>query len=99
MVGGRRSDPAIHERLRLAAEHLEIPLTLEPMPWSSEKSGTDVLQLAGAGVPTGCIFIPVRYMHSPVEMVDVEDIRRTGTVVAEFVRGLGEAAGRFLEQG
>ena len=90
--------PAIHERLRLAAEHLEIPLMLEPMPWYSE-SDADVLQIAGAGVPTGCIFIPVRYMHSPVEIVDVEDIRRTGTVVAEFVRGLGEAAGRFLEQG
>jgi endoglucanase len=95
MVGGRRSS-AIHGSVWLRS--LEIPLTLEPMPWDSE-SDADVLQIAGAGVPTGCIFIPVRYMHSPVEMVDVEDVRLTGAVVAEFVRGLGETAGRFLEQG
>lgn len=95
---GPAAHPGIHERLRLAAERLEISLTLEPMPWYSE-SDADVLQLAGAGVPTGCLFIPVRYMHSPVEMVDTEDIRRAGSLVAEFVRGLDEPTGRFLDQG
>ena len=84
---GPAAHPAVHEHLRRAAERLEIPLTLEPMPRYSE-SDADVLQLVGAGIPTGCLFIPVRYMHSPVEVVDLDDIRRTAAIVAEFVRGL-----------
>lgn len=88
---GPAAHPAVHERLRAAAERLDIPVTLEPMPRYSE-SDADVVQLVGAGIPTGCLFIPVRYMHSPVEVVDVDDIRRTASLVAEFVRGLDEAA-------
>jgi endoglucanase len=86
--------PAIHEQLRRAAERLDIPVTLEPMPVYSE-CDADVLQIVGAGIPTGCLFIPVRYMHSPVEIVDLEDIRRTASLVAEFVRGLDETPGDF----
>jgi putative aminopeptidase FrvX len=89
---GPIAHPAIHERLHVAAERLEIPLTLEPMPRYSE-SDADTVQIVGAGTPTGCLFIPVRYMHSPVEVVDLDDIRRTATLVAEFVRGLNESAG------
>jgi endoglucanase len=92
---GPAAHSAVHERLRRAAERLETPLTLEPMPMYSE-SDADVLQLVGAGIPTGCLFIPVRYMHSPVEVVDLDDIRRTASLVAEFVRGLDEAAERSL---
>jgi putative aminopeptidase FrvX len=89
---GPAAHPAIHEQLRRAADRLEIPLSLEPMPRYSE-SDADVLQLVGAGIPTGCLFIPVRYMHSPVEVVDLEDIRRTAAIVAEFVRALDSIPG------
>jgi endoglucanase len=87
---GPAAHPAIHERLRRAAEQLDVRLTLEPMPVYSE-SDADVVQLVGAGIPTGCLFIPVRYMHSPVEVVDLEDVRTTAALVTEFVRGLDEA--------
>jgi endoglucanase len=94
---GPAAHPVIHERLRRAAERLEIPLTLEPMPRYSE-SDADALQVVGAGIPTGCLFIPVRYMHSPVEMVDLDDIRRAASLVAELVRGLDDvAAGSWME--
>ncbi len=89
---GPAAHPAVHERLRRAAERLDVALTLEPMPRYSE-SDADVLQLVGAGIPTGCLFIPVRYMHLPVEVVDLDDIRSTASIVAELVRGLDEAAG------
>jgi endoglucanase len=35
------------------------------------------------------IGIPLRYMHTPVEMVSIKDIARTGRLLAEFVAGLG----------
>lgn len=95
---GPAAHPAVHERLRLAAERAEVPITLEPMPRYSE-SDADLLQIAGTGVATGCLFIPVRNMHSPVEVVDLEDIRRTAAVLVEFVGGLVEANASFLDRG
>jgi putative aminopeptidase FrvX len=95
---GPAAHPAVHERLRLAAERAEVPLTLEPMPRYSE-SDAGLLQVAGTGVATGCLFVPVRNMHSPVEVVDLEDIRRTAAVLTEFVRGLDDAAARSLDRG
>jgi putative aminopeptidase FrvX len=39
--------------------------------------------------------IPLRYMHSPVEMVSIKDIQRTGRLLAEFTAGLN---GSFLNE-
>jgi endoglucanase len=79
--------PAIHKAINQAAERSEIPLTTEVMPG---RSGTDAdaLQLAAEGIPTGVVCIPLRYMHTPVEVVSLIDIRRTGRLLAEFVAGL-----------
>ena len=69
------------------AERLEIPYQVEVMP---RHSGTDAygLQIARAGVPTMVIGIPLRYMHTPVEMVSMKDITRAGRLLAEFVASL-----------
>jgi len=32
--------------------------------------------------------IPIRYMHTPVEMVGLKDIQRAGRLLAEFIAGL-----------
>lgn len=82
--------PAVYEMLRQAAERASVPATIEPMPARSDTEA-DLLQLVGAGIPTGCLSIPVRYMHSPVELVDPEDIRAAAALIVEFVRGLEDA--------
>lgn len=88
--------PAIYERLRAAAERLELPLTLEPMPRFSE-TDADQIQISGSGMATGCISIPIRNMHSTVEVVALEDIRSTAAIVAEFARHLDTDAGPWLD--
>jgi len=95
---GPAAHPVVHERLRQAAERLDLPITLEPMPTFSE-SDADRIQISGSGVATGCIFIPVRNMHSAVEVVDLDDIRRTAAIVAEFVRDLDAEAALSLDRG
>ena len=95
---GPAAHPAVYERLRLAAEQLDLPITLEPMPTFSE-SDADRLQISGSGVATGCLFIPVRNMHSAVEVVDLDDIRHTASIVAEFVRDLDSEAASSLDRG
>jgi putative aminopeptidase FrvX len=44
----------------------------------------DVLQISRAGIPTGLVSIPLRYMHSPVEMVDLRDVEATVQLLAAF---------------
>ena len=44
----------------------------------------DVLQISRSGIPTGVVSIPLRYMHSPVEMVDLRDVEATVELLAAF---------------
>ena len=54
------------------AEEAEIPYQLEVL----EAGGTDgrAIQLTRGGVPAGCVSIACRYIHSPSEMVDSDDV-------------------------
>lgn len=55
-------------------------------------SGTDAfgLQIARAGIPTGLISIPLRYMHTMVEVVDTTDLERSGRLMGEFIAQLND---------
>ncbi len=44
----------------------------------------DVIQISRSGVPTGLVSIPLRYMHSPVELVDLGDLEATVELIAAF---------------
>jgi endoglucanase len=44
----------------------------------------DVLQISRSGIPTGVVSIPLRYMHSPVELVDLKDVEATVELLAAF---------------
>jgi endoglucanase len=79
--------PAVHHALKEAAQRIEISLQDEYLPM---RSGTDAaaLQTAAAGVPTAVLSIPLRYMHTPVEIVSPADVRRAGRVLAELAAGL-----------
>jgi len=58
----------------------------------SRGSGTDAdgLQLAAEGIPTMLIGLPLRYMHTPVEIIQVRDIQRTARLIAEFIEQLDD---------
>jgi endoglucanase len=83
--------PNIHARLHAAlktvAEKMEMPHAVEAMP---THSGTDAyaMQVAREGLPTMVVSIPLRNMHTPVEIVAVKDVVRVGRLLAEFIAGL-----------
>lgn len=80
---GANIHPGLYRTFKDLAEHLEIPFKTEPMP---TYSGTDaqIMQIVAEGIPTMVLSIPLRYMHSPVEMVSLKDIARAGRLLAEF---------------
>jgi endoglucanase len=84
---GTSLHPLVFERLYAAAEAENIPFTLESL---GKGTGTDAdaIHLSRAGVPTGLISIPCRYMHSPVEMVSVADVDAAARLIAAFARRL-----------
>jgi putative aminopeptidase FrvX len=81
---GPNIHPGLHRAFKETADQLELPYVLEPLP---RHSGTDAyaLQVARAGIPTMVISIPLRYMHTPVEVISMKDIQRVGRLLAEFV--------------
>jgi tetrahedral aminopeptidase len=84
---GPNVHPPANKALKDLADKLEIPTSMEPMP---HHSGTDAIgiQVVAEGIPTLVIGIPLRYMHTPVEMVSLKDINRTAHLMAEFIARL-----------
>jgi endoglucanase len=84
---GSTLDPAVFELLHDTAEKEGIPFTVAA---SARATGTDAdaIHLAAAGIPTGVVSIPLRYMHSPVEMVQLEDVHNTARLLAAFAQAL-----------
>jgi putative aminopeptidase FrvX len=79
--------PIVSEGLIAAAEGENIPYTLEA---DSRSTGTDAdaIQFTRAGIATGLISCPNRYMHSPNEVVDVEDVENCARVISAYIKTL-----------
>jgi endoglucanase len=84
---GPNFHPGVVACLKETAETHEIPYQIEPVPG---RSGTDAwaIQVSREGVPTGLVCLPLRYMHQPVEVLDVRDVERAARLLATFVAGL-----------
>jgi endoglucanase len=85
---GSTLSPKLFELLAETAEKEKIEHTIEA---SGRWSGTDAdaYQVSRAGIPTGLVSIPLRYMHSPVEMVDLRDVEAVVELLVAFVVSVG----------
>ena len=81
---GAISDPRVVQWMIGAAEKNRIPFQREVLLIG----GTDAraIQAVRAGVPSGCISIPLRYVHSPSEMVDYADVQNTVKLLTAVLR-------------
>ena len=85
---GPNINPEVFERLVAAAEAEGLPYQLEAEPGVT---GTDAraIQMARGGIPTGLVSVPLRYMHTPTEVVCLADLDATVKLVVRFARDLG----------
>ena len=84
---GPNINPILFKRIIECAEAEAIPYQIEADP---RPTGTDAraIQVAKGGVATGLLSIPLRYMHTPSEMVDLEDIEATVKLLVSVAHSL-----------
>jgi endoglucanase len=84
---GSTLDPLLFDRLHEAGEAESIPFTVAA---SGRSTGTDAdaFHISRAGIPTTVVSVPLRYMHSPVEMIQLDDVANAARIIAAFARRL-----------
>jgi putative aminopeptidase FrvX len=84
---GPNINPEVYRGLLAAAKKAGIAYQLEA---DARPTGTDAraLQMGRGGVATGLISVPLRYMHTPSELVDLEDVEACVRLLVEFAKGL-----------
>lgn len=93
---GMNIHPALFTAFESLAKELEIPYTTDFSPSMSGTDG-DPMQVAVGGFPTLVISIPLRYMHTPVEVISMKDIMRTGRLLSAFIARLDDNFMKKLE--
>ena len=88
---GPNINPEVFRRLIAAAEEEGISYQIEAEPGVT---GTDAraIQVARGGKATGLISVPVRYMHTPTEVINLKDIEAAVQLITRFVLDLDEDA-------
>lgn len=84
---GANINPIVFKKLLAAAKAAKIPHQFEADP---RPTGTDAraLQMGRGGVATGLVSIPLRYMHTPSEVIDLEDAENCIKLLVEFALSL-----------
>lgn len=80
---GSLADPRVSHWIRQGAKKAKIPYQTSIL----ERGYTDTytIQTSGAGVPTGGISLPCRYVHTPSEMVDIRDIENAAALIVHLL--------------
>jgi endoglucanase len=84
---GSTLSPRVFELLVETAEEAGIEYTIGASGRGTS-TDADAIQISRAGVPTGLVSIPLRYMHSPVELADLADVEATVELIAAFAERL-----------
>lgn len=86
---GPNINPLVFDRLVAAAEAEGIPYQFEAEP---SVTGTDAraIQVTRGGIPTGLVSVPLRYMHTPTEVIALEDLENTVRLITRFALDLDE---------
>jgi len=84
MDRGFLSHPGVKQWMIDGAERLGIPYQREVLQLGS--TDARAIQMSRAGVPTGALSLPARYIHSPSEMVDLRDLQGASNLLVGLLK-------------
>ena len=89
LARGANINPQVYDLLVKVSKRQKIPVQILGAP---RATGTDanVIQLSRKGVATGLVSIPLRYMHTPAEVLSLKDLESTCRLLAAFLYELKE---------
>jgi putative aminopeptidase FrvX len=91
LTRGAIPHPGVLELLREVADAEAIPYTVE-VAGSGTRTDADAIHLSRTGVPTAVVSIPLRYMHTPVELVELADVEAVVRLLTAFASRLEAGA-------
>lgn len=94
---GGNIDNTLRKQLIEVAKEYNIPYqhSVEPGPTGTDGSA---IQITKEGIPTLVISVPLRYMHTSVELVDLKDIRFTSILLSNFIKNTKKINYSFAEE-
>ena len=87
LVRGSLISPVVFGLLRDAAQKHKLPYTVHAVGRDTS-TNADAIHIAREGVATALVSVPNRYMHSPNEMISLEDVDHVATLLAETCRAV-----------
>jgi endoglucanase len=82
---GANINPRVFDLLRKAAAEENIPHQVQVAPGATP-TDANAMQLNGTGMATGLLGVPLRYMHTPCEVVSLEDVENCARLMAAYCR-------------
>ncbi|MCU0316581.1 MAG: M42 family metallopeptidase [Fimbriimonadaceae bacterium] len=82
---GANINPIVYRMIKEAAAQNEIPIQISPEPGGT---GTDAnaMQVSRSGMATGLLGVPLRYMHTPCELLSLTDVEQCAKLMAGYCR-------------
>jgi putative aminopeptidase FrvX len=87
IMRGPSMHPKLFELLYETAEAEGIPCSIE-VSRGHTNTDADAVYLSRVGVATGLVSIPLRYMHTPIEVVDLADVEAVVKLLVAFAHRL-----------
>jgi endoglucanase len=85
---GANTNPTVFRILTEVATSRDIPFQVNATP-STSPTDPRVLQIAKRGIAAGLLEVPLRYMHTPSEVVNLKDIENCARLMAGYCRAVG----------
>jgi endoglucanase len=80
--------PTVLKTLIKVGKEKSIPFQFKQVPMGGTDSGA--IHLTKAGIPSGTVAVPCRYIHGPASVTHVDDVKNTVKLVTEFVKAISE---------
>lgn len=87
---GANINPRVGEMLIKIATEEDIPYQLSGDKRMTGRTDADIIQVSRAGVATAIVSVPLRYMHSPVEVLSLEDLENAVKLLTAFALRINE---------